>query len=126
MSGAVADLKKQRHEIYENYFESTYPPLPLPMIWRLVYQEAVRGNHILWDRADLEDIEKHVLSNDFKLEHGDKIVATRFMADFFQTVDYNNLQAMLKTLTLKQKSLVFLLYRRAISVWQTWLKVNLH
>ena len=126
MSGAEAGIKNSSQNIFENYFESNYPPLPLPMIWRVVYHEAVRGNHILWDRVDLDAIEEHVQSSNFKLDTEDKKVATRFMSKFFSTVDYTDLQTMLKRLTLAQKSLVFLLYRRSMTGWQQWLKRNLH
>ncbi|MCX6125218.1 MAG: hypothetical protein NTV34_10815 [Proteobacteria bacterium] len=126
MSGAEAGMKNSSQNIFENYFESNYPPLPLPMIWRVVYHEAVRGNHILWDRVDLDAIEEHVQSSNFTLDTEDKKVATRFMSKFFSTVDYTDLQTMLKRLTLAQKSLVFLLYRRSMTGWQQWLKRNLH
>ena len=43
--------------IYENFFETDIPPLPLPMVWRVVYNEAIRGNHILFDGPDLKAIE---------------------------------------------------------------------
>jgi hypothetical protein len=126
MSGADVGAVNSSKNIFENYFESNYAPLPLPMIWRVVYHEAVRGNHILWERGDLDAIEAHVQSPDFKLATEDKQMATKFMTKFFSTVDFTALQLMIKQLTPSQKALVFLLYRRAISVWQGWLKLNLH
>lgn len=126
MSGANAEVKKAASSIFENYFEANYAPLPLPLIWRVVYHEAVRGNHILWEKADLDAIEAQYGSSSFKLAPEDTSAVTRFMARFFSTVDYADLKKMLRLLPIQQKAVVFLLYRRAISVWQSWLKLNLH
>lgn len=125
-SRSDADAKFTRHSVSENYFETNYPPLPLPMIWRVIYHEAVRGNHILWEKADLDAIELEFQSPNFKLAQEDKGAITRFMARFHASVDYNELRAMICQLPRQQKAVAFLLYRRAISVWQTWLKSNLH
>lgn len=126
MSSRSNAAEKQRSAVSENCFETDYPPLPLPLIWRVIYHEAMRGNHILWDRSDLDAIEKEYQSPSFKLSPEDQGAITRFMATFLANVDYHELRAMVKQLPMHQKAVAFLLYRRAISVWQSWLKLNLH
>ncbi len=122
----VAASENQNSSIYENYFESNFPPLPLPMIWRVVYHEAIRGNHILWDRADLDSIENLHQSAELKMSSEDRNAITSFMVKFMGGSDYRQLQAMIQTLSMNQKAVAFILYRRAISVWQRWLKTNLN
>lgn len=126
MSQAVVGAKKSSEGVFENYFETNYAPLPLPMIWRVIYHEAVRGNHILWNAAELESIEQQCNSPEFKLQPGDSGVLAKFMAKFFHTANFGDLQSMIATLNDQQKAVAFLLYRRAITVWQKWLKTNLH
>ncbi|MCX6119120.1 MAG: hypothetical protein NT027_16405 [Proteobacteria bacterium] len=118
-------VAKKSSNVKENYFD-TYPPLPLPAIWRVIYHEAIRGNHILWETADLQEIERNAQNRELNLSKEDTISITRFMAKFFSNGDYRELKQMIQTLPQAQKSLVFVLYGRAIKVWQKWLKTNLH
>lgn len=125
MSRAGA-TKNPSSSIRENYFETTYPPLPLPMIWRVIYHEAMRGNHILWERNDLDAIEQKYQTAEFQMTEEDRNVITKFMVRFLGCSDFRELQAMIRELTISQKAVAFVLYRRSISVWQRWLKTNLH
>lgn len=126
MSDAAARPRNANASIPENYFEANYPPLPLPMIWRVIYHEAMRGNHILWDKTDLEAIEYMHQSPDFKMNEEDRSAITDFMVRFTSGTDFRQLVDMIKALPMNQKAVAFVLYRRAISVWQRWLKTNLH
>ena len=125
MSDATAP-RNANASIRENYFESTYAPLPLPMIWRVIYHEAVRGNHILWDSNDLAAIDEMHDTAEFKMNDEDRSVVTSFMVRFISGTDFRQLSEMIKELTMDQKAVAFILYRRAISKWQRWLKTNLH
>jgi hypothetical protein len=129
MSRAVPGAQNP-NGIFENYFEVNYPPLPLPMIWRVVYHEAVRGNHILWDQQDIESVNSMVESakpgSSFSMDDSDKKAITKFMASFFSTSDFRDLQGMIKSLPANHKAVAFILYNRAITVWKRWLKTNLH
>jgi len=117
---------KSQSSISENYFEDHYPPLPLPMIWRVIYHEAARGNHLLWDRQDLADVESTLSSKSMSIDASDKIQLTKFMALFLSTGNFQELQAMLKGCSQRQKALVFIMYKRALSTWRMWLKNNLN
>lgn len=125
MSGSAAP-RNSNANIFENYFESNYAPLPLPMIWRVIYHEAMRGNHILWDAKDLEAIDQMHQSPEMKMNEEDRSAITTFMVKFMAGSDYRQLTEMIKALPMNQKAVAFILYRRAISVWQRWLKTNLH
>jgi hypothetical protein len=112
--------------VYENFFEANVPPLPLPMVWRVVYHEAIRGNHILFDADDMAAIEEFYHSPDFKLNPENNVPMTRFAVKFFSSTDFKEMKAMVKALPIDQKVVALILYRRSISVWQDWLKRNLH
>lgn len=112
--------------IYENFFESDIPPLPLPMVWRVVYNEAIRGNHILFDAVDLHAIEDFYRSPGFKISSGNGSSMVKFAVDFFGSSDFPAIKNMVKTLSLEQKVIAFVLYRRSINAWQEWLKQNLN
>lgn len=112
--------------IYENFFESNLAPLPLPMVWRIVYNEAIRGNHILFDAEDLKAIEEFYHSPDFKLNPENNVPITKFAVKFFGSTDFGEMKRLIKALPLDQKVVALILYRRSISTWQDWLKRNLH
>ena len=112
--------------IYENFFETDIPPLPLPMVWRVVYNEAIRGNHILFQGADLRAIENFYRSPGFKIGLENSETMVKFAVDFFGCSDFRTIKEMLTTLSLEQKVIAFVLYRRSITSWQDWLKKNLH
>lgn len=121
-----ATSRHMNAQIRENYFESNYAPLPLPMIWRVIYHEAIRGNHILWDSNDLAAIDQMHESAELKMNDADRSAVTSFMVRFISGTDFRQLSDMIKELTLDQKAVAFILYRRAIHTWQRWLKTNLH
>ena len=112
--------------VYENFFESNVPPLPLPMVWRVVYNEAIRGNHILFELDDLKAIEEFYHSPDFKLRPENNNPMAKFAVKFFSSTDFGEMKALIKALPIDQKVVALILYRRSISVWQDWLKRNLH
>lgn len=112
--------------MYENFFESNVPPLPLPMVWRVIYNEAIRGNHILFDTEDLKAIDEYYQSAQFKLKPENKPIMARFAVRFFGSSDFSEMKGLIKGLTLEQKAVALILYRRSISVWNNWLKTNLH
>jgi hypothetical protein len=112
--------------IYENFFDSNIPPLPLPMVWRVVYHEAVRGNHILFDAEDMTAIEDYYHSKDFKLREENNAPMAKFAVKFFSSTDFREMRAMIKALPIDQKVVALILYKRSMSVWREWLKRNLH
>lgn len=113
-------------QMYENFFESNVPPLPLPMVWRVVYNEAIRGNHILFDADDMKAIEDYYHSPQFKLRPENNSAMARFAVKFFGSSDFAEMKSLFKSLTLEQKAVALILYRRSISVWREWLKRNLN
>jgi hypothetical protein len=112
--------------MYENLFESTVPPLPLPMVWKVIYSEAIRGNHILFDKEDLSKIEAFYHSSEFKLKAENNAPMAKFAVKFFSSSDFQEMRKLIKALPIDQKVVALILYRRSISVWQDWLKRNLH
>jgi len=112
--------------VYENLFESNVPPLPLPMVWRVIYAEAIRGNHIIFDAEDLKAIEEFYHSPGFKLKPENNSPMAKFAVKFFGTSDFKEMKALVKALPIDQKVVALILYKRSISVWQDWLKRNLH
>jgi hypothetical protein len=112
--------------MYENLFETTVPPLPLPMVWKVIYSEAIRGNHILFDQEDLSEIETFYHSADFKIKAENNGPMAKFAVKFFSSSDFQEMRRLIKALPIDQKVVALILYRRSISVWQDWLKRNLH
>lgn len=41
----------------ESLIQSNYPDLNLPPLWQVIYQEAIRGNHLLFDKKEVETFE---------------------------------------------------------------------
>ena len=74
--------------MYENLFEETVPPLPLPMVWKVIYAEAIRGNHILFDAEDLAEIEAFYHSSEFKLKTENNVPMAKFAVKFFGSSDF--------------------------------------
>ena len=122
----MAGIAREKASIFENFFEQDYAPLPLPMVWRVVYYEAIRGNHILWDKEDLETIASFYQAPDVRLDAVDQVAMTKFGSKFFQSSDFREMKQLIKMLPTHHKAIAFLLYRRSIGSWQTWLKKNLH
>lgn len=126
-AGACAMQKAVNNAaMYENLFETSVPPLPLPMVWKVIYSEAIRGNHILFDTEDLSAIESFYHSKDFRLKEENNGPMAKFAVKFFSSSDFQEMRRLIKALPIDQKVVALILYRRSISVWQDWLKRNLH
>jgi hypothetical protein len=50
----------------------------------------------------------------------------KFAVKFFGSSDFAEMKSLFKALPLDQKAVALILYRRSISVWNDWLKRNLH
>lgn len=117
---------KQARSVYENFFENAYPSLPLPKIWQVIYHEGIRGHHIMFSSADLSAIQEYFGSKDFRLSESDSELIADLSARLFSSNDLQEMRQLLRGVSLPHKVVLFILYRRALTIWGTYLKKSLH
>ena len=101
-------------------------PSFLSPTWRVIFQEAVRGNHILFDslpgyqkmtrltlhRVQIQDLASRALEEKF--------------AKVLQSDCFSDIQSVIREMTPQQQSLLFVLYKRVIESWKVRHKNSLN
>lgn len=95
----------------------------LPPLWSVIYEEAVRGNHVLFDPSDIEAFQKNPIAH-----YDDAEIAWVVTYIAQQTVKTSliELQATVRELSPAKRSLVFMLYMNAIQYFTAQLKRSLN
>jgi hypothetical protein len=111
--------------IPENFFQTLYPASALPPLWEVIYQEAVRGHHLLFNRRDVELFDTVAESEamyDDVLSAEIEIVVLKVMAcselgDMVKVIDAQPYQT--------RRSL-FAFYKRSLWLWSNYVKSQLN
>jgi hypothetical protein len=95
----------------------------LPPLWSVIYEEAVRGNHVLFDASDIEAFQK-----DPTPHYDDAEIAWVVTYIAQQTVKTSliELQRAVRELPEVKRGLVFILYMNAIQYFTAQLKRSLN
>lgn len=112
--------------VLENFFETNLPQLPLPKIWQVVYHEGIRNNHFLFTDTELREIDTSLSVGRFRLTQEDQLTVLAVSAKIFTCDDFDMIRSEINRLTSSQKSVFFILYKRALSNWTKVLKSTLN
>ncbi len=105
--------------IFENFFVEQ---LGMPLLWQLIYQEAMRGNHLLFDREDLLRFE----SEASPILSADDQKTSDFVYSIFENHDLTSIQTQISQLSFGQKRRVHQVYRRFLDRWRFQLKQGMN
>lgn len=98
----------------------------LPQAWRIIYYEGMRHNHILFSSDEMRAMEQLLTHGGFTLSESDEDVVLRISSKIFTLADFSSIKVLLSRFTLEQKSVFFLLYKRALRNWALQVKRELH
>jgi hypothetical protein len=79
----------------------------LPPLWRVIFQEAMRGHHILFPRAIVEMMQEPSALLDIGTPGKD---LEEFCVHLFAAPDLKSIQAMIHFLTIPEQKQLFLIY----------------
>jgi len=110
----------------EERFLKSNPASELPPTWQVIYQEGIRGNHILFSPADLERFALIPANHlDFK-DSADSLDTEEAAFRVMTAASYEEMSETIAAEEFEVRMQIFHIYQRLISVWSTYLKTNLH
>lgn len=112
--------------ILENFIHSNYPGVNLPPLWQVIYQEAIRGHHMLFRRSDVEMFDRetgnHEMAFDAGFDDDMEIMALKL-------ISCADLQAMIKVvdaLAVEERRSLYFMYSRVLWMWRNYVKEQLN
>ena len=110
----------------ENFLQSQYPESTLPPLWEVIYQEAMRGHHLLFQRGD---VERYDAIGIVRATWQDETLTDELELTVLKVIGSNELQDMVKVidgLPDDQRASLYAFYRRALFMWQHYMKARLN
>lgn len=110
----------------ENFIHSAYPETNLPPLWQVIYQEAVRGHHLLFNRHDVEQFDQELvpLEKSAELQIPDEVETI-----VLHIVECADLQSMVKVIDrqpVRLRRSLYQLYKRVLWMWRHYVKDQLN
>lgn len=116
-----------RAKILEGFIQSEYESDFLPPFWQVIYNEGIRANHIIFDEGEINWIESELMAGKHPELPLDVTEALETAAsEIYLSNDLGAIRSIVATLNLEQKKYLYLLYRRALSAWSTYIRNNLN
>lgn len=111
--------------IPEGFFQTLYPASNLPPLWEVIYQEAVRGHHLLFRREDVEQfdaiIEQEAVYDDMLTDEIEMIVL-KVMA----CSELNEMVKLIDSQAHASRRALFAFYKRSLWLWSNYMKAQLN
>lgn len=118
MNFALQDLEKR--------FLSSNIAAELPPTWQVIYNEGIRGNHILFAENDIQLFQNQVtdLSDEANQPAESEVVDIAFRV--MVASSFEEMYEVISSASLEIRMQLFVVYQRLLIVWSEYLKVNLH
>lgn len=98
----------------------------LPPLWQVIYQEAIRANHIIFEKQDVECFESdrsHEPICEHKIDFQD---LSNIMISLFSSPDLGEITKKISSLPYRRKKQVYKIYRRFIESFRYQYKQSLN
>ena len=94
-------------------------------LWQVIYQEAIRGHHLLFKRADV-DLFETIQMNAHTADYGVFESLEEIVVDLVSSNDLNTMIQIIDALPITQRHSLFLFYQRALWIWKNYSKDQLN
>jgi hypothetical protein len=104
--------------------EGLYGDQSMPFLWQVIYHEAMRGNHMLFEGSDLglfdQDRSHEAIAN------AEPDCTSEFVYNLFACNDLATIQRRIRELPFRQKRRVHRVYLRFLERWRLQIKQSLN
>ncbi len=104
----------------------------LPQVWHVIYEEGIRGNHILFNAEDIKGIE-HAISrgshdSNGEINWSDELVEEieDHAVNLLRLNDLDTIRRRVNLLSIEEKLALFLVYQCGLRLWNSALKKSLN
>ncbi len=112
----------------EGVIQNSMANSKLPPLWQLIYNEGIRGNHLLFKAVDANkfddqepDYDGAELEDESKMERFQKIIVS-----IISKSDLADMSQIIESLSDDFKIAVYVYYKRMLKAWGAYLKLSLH
>ena len=110
--------------LMEGLIQQSYSSSELPPLWEVIYQEAVRGHHLLFSRSDVERFETESKVHQLKDEDLENL--EDLVVKLIECSDLSIMSRMIDDLPLSKRRVLYQLYQHALWVWKHYSKAKLN
>ena len=110
--------------IPENFFQTLYPTSELPPLWEVIYQEAMRGHHLLFQRNDVEIFENQVRDDWYQEESSEEIEL--LVLKVLGCSELGEMVKVIDTTSIDARRRLFAFYKRSLLLWSNYSKSRLN
>jgi len=96
----------------------------LPQIWHVIYEEGIRGNHILFQDADLVAFRQTMAQGNWATELGGEIEGRAIRLLRLNNIDI--IRSRVHSMPQNEKLALFMIYQCGLELWGSALKRNLN
>jgi hypothetical protein len=118
-------LMRPSSSLLESLIQQNYSETELPPLWQVIYQEAIRGHHLLFKRADV-DLFETIQMNAHTADYGVFESLEEIVVDLVSSNDLNTMIQIIDALPITQRHSLFLFYQRALWIWKNYSKDQLN
>ena len=104
----------------ENILLETYFNTPLPPLWEVIYQEAIRGHHLLFSKRDVDAFETGSTREPMTESSADEV--TELIMDLAHCSDLQSMLDMIEAQTESIRYALFSIYKKMLSSWGSYRK----
>jgi hypothetical protein len=112
--------------VIEEQFLSSNPSLGLPPTWQVIYQEGIRGNHILFSKNDVSSFRENsdLLDLSQATENCEAIAEAAY--EVMTAASFPAMTEIIDKCELEIRHGLFRVYQRCIRLWSQHLKISMH
>jgi hypothetical protein len=112
--------------VIEEQFLSSNPTLGLPPTWQVIYQEGIRGNHILFSKDDVSSFRENSDLVDFSDESEISEVVADAAYEVMTAASFPAMTEIIDQCDAEVRRGLFRIYQRCVLLWSQHLKISLH
>ena len=112
--------------ILESFFISNYHDSNLPPLWQVIYQEAIRGHHLLFQKQDIERFGLEETSTTTQIDDSWSDDLEPVVLDLLHASDLGEMVDLIDDLAISQRRQLFRLYKHALWICSHYIKSQMH
>lgn len=112
--------------LLENFLHAAYPETNLPPLWQVIYQEAVRGNHLLFKRSDVENFDNQLTFTDHGTDLHIPEEVEYLVLNILSCPDLQSMVRLIDRQSDRIRRTLYELYRRVLWMWRHYVRGQLN
>lgn len=110
----------------ESLIHSNYPDMNIPPLWQVLYQEAIRGNHLLFDKSECEQFEAERTGFRFSWEELVDEEIEEIVSHLAGCADLREMMDIIDAQSLEIRKTLYFLYIELLVIWKHYLRSQMN